>query len=132
MSPEMQELLDRWVKAIDSKDLDRLGSVFRREPDLVVFWSNGERSVGWDEARRHIDADLRQEISLLIDMQDARETCLGDDARVLTFRYEITLTVGEDSASFRRLASMAVDRTPAGWQIASLHVSTAAPSEPEG
>ena len=124
MSPEIQELLDQWIRAIETKDLDRLGSVFSRGPDLAVFWSNGERSIGWEEVRRHIEADLRKEIELQVDMQDLRETPLGEDVRALTFRYRITLTVDGDSLGFRRLATMAVHRTPVGWRVASLHVST--------
>ena len=50
LSSEFQELLERWVRAIEGKDLEALKRVFRSSPDVMVFWSNGERTVDPQEA----------------------------------------------------------------------------------
>jgi len=121
---EIQELVDRWVAAVEAKDIDGLASVFHSGPDLVVFWSNGERTVGWDEVRSHIEADFRKKVDLEMTLEDIRMTSLVQDARTLTYRYAITVTVDGESQTFRRLASMVLRREPAGWRAAALHVST--------
>ena len=128
LDDKLQQLLDRWVRAIEDKDLDGLAAVFAQDLGLVVFWSNGERTLGWEEARRHIETDLRSEVELRLDTRDVRETVLGDDVRVLTFRYEITVAMDGDSVAFGRLASMAVQRDRDGWRVAALHVSKALPT----
>lgn len=124
LSSEFQELLERWVRAIEGKDLEALKRVFRSSPDVMVFWSNGERNRGWDEVRHHIEADFLQDVELSMTIDEPRSTSMGDDAAILTYRYRITLTAEDDSMSFSRLASMGVHRDAEGWRVASLHVST--------
>ena len=123
---EMQALLTRWEQAITAKDLDALAQVFRTGDELSVFWSNGERTVGWEEVRRHIEADFRQEVDLAMKVHDVHLTPLGADASVLTFCYDITVTADEETVTCPRRASMAVHRDAEGWRIASLHVTAAA------
>ncbi len=122
---ELRELLERWVQAIEAKDLDALARVFRAGDDLSVFWSNGERTLGWEEVRRHIEVDFRKEVNLTMAVHDVRTTSMGEDASILTFRYDITVTAGEDTVTCSRRASMTAHRDARGWRIASLHVSTA-------
>ena len=98
--------------------------VFRAGDELSVFWSNGERTVGWEEVRRHIEADFRKEVDLAMAVHDVHTTSLGEDASVLTYGYDITVTAGEDAFTCSRRASMTVHRDAEGWRIASLHVST--------
>lgn len=124
---ELRDLLDRWVQAIEAKDLDALGRVFRNGDELSVFWSNGEHTVGWQEVRRHIQADLCKQVELALKVHDVHTISVGEDASVLTYRYEITVTAGEDAVTCARRASMTVHRDPEGWRIASLHVSNAPP-----
>jgi uncharacterized protein (TIGR02246 family) len=119
------ELLDRWVSAIEAKDLDALAEIFRNGDDLAVFWSNGERTVGWQEVRRHIEADFRKGVDLAMQIQDLHTTPVDHSTCTLTYRYDITVTAGEDAVTCSRLASMMLHRDAQGWRIASLHVSTA-------
>ncbi len=128
-SSELRELLERWVGAIEAKSLGRLADVFRQDDHLAVFWSNGERSQGWDRVRRHIEKDFRQEVELSMKLHEVTTTCLGEDSAVLTYRYEITVQEGQESVTCVRHASMTVHRDPEGWRVASLHVST--PPAPE-
>ncbi len=129
LNSELQELLDRWVHAIESKDIVALAEVFRQNDDLSVCWSNGERSHGWDAVRRHIEKDFRQEVDLFMKLHDVETTSLGNDGAVLSYRYDITLRDGRESVTCSRHASMSVHRDPEGWRVASLHVST--PPAPE-
>jgi ketosteroid isomerase-like protein len=122
---EISAVLRNWVEAIEGKDLDALRAVFRDHDELVVFWTNGERNVGWEEVRTHIEADLRPEVALQIEIEEPRYAPLGDEAGTLTFRYEIRLTVHGDSTTLHRLASMSLHREAQGWRIAALHLSTA-------
>ena len=122
---ELRELLDRWVQAIEAKDLGALARVFRAGDELSVFWSNGERTLGWEEVRRHIEVDFREEVDLTMAVHDVHTTSMGENASVLTFGYDITVTAGEDAVTCSRRASMTVHRDAQGWRIASLHVSTA-------
>ena len=124
---KLRQLLDRWVQAIEAKDLDALARVFRAGDELSVFWSNGERTVGWEEVRRHIEVDFRKEVDLTMAVHDVHTTSMGEDASVLTFSYDITVTAGEDAVTCSRRASMTVHHDAQGWRIASLHVSTALP-----
>ena len=124
---KQRELLDRWVQAIEAKDLDALARVFRAGDELSVFWSNGERTLGWEEVRRHIEVDFRKEVDLAMAVHDVHTTSMGEDASVLTFGYDITVTAGDDAVTCSRRASMTVHRDAQGWRIASLHVSTAPP-----
>ncbi len=124
---KLRELLDRWIEAIEAKDLDALARVFRAGDDLSVFWSNGERTLGWEEVRRHIEVDFRKEVDLTMAVHDVHTTSMGEDASVLTFGYDITVTAGEDDVTCSRRASMTVHRDAQGWRIASLHVSTRPP-----
>ena len=121
---ELEAALRRWVEAIEAKDLAGLRAAFRDRDDLVVFWTNGERNIGWEQVRAHIEADLRPEVALRIETDDPRHTSLGADAATLTFRYRITLTVHGDSTTLDRLASMSLHRDAAGWRIAALHLSS--------
>jgi len=127
---ELRDLLDRWAGAVKAKDLAALASIFCSGPEVMVFWSGGERSIGWDEVRRQIEVDFRKEVELDMEMLEPRFAPLGDGAGALTFRYRITLRMEDDSLTFTRLASMAVRRDPSGWRVAAMHVSTL-PS-PEG
>jgi uncharacterized protein (TIGR02246 family) len=129
---KLRELLDRWVQAIEAKDLDALARVFRASDELSVFWSNGERTLGWEEVRRHIKVDFRKEVDLTMTIHDVHTTAMGEDASVLTFGYDITVTAGEDAVTCSRRASMTVHRDAQGWRIASLHVSTAPPPPSHG
>ncbi len=129
---KLLELLDRWVQAIEAKDLDALLQVFRAGDDLSVFWSNGERTLGWEEVRRHIEVDFRKEVDLTMAVHDVHTTSMGEDASVLTFGYDITVTAGDDAVTCSRRASMTVHRDAQGWRIASLHVSTASPPRGHG
>jgi len=122
---EVAAVLGNWVAAIEAKDLEALHAVFRDRDDLVVFWTNGERNVGWEQVRRHIEADLRPEVALAIEIDGPRYAALGADAGTLTFRYQIRLTVHGDSTTLHRLASMSLHREASGWRIAALHLSTA-------
>ncbi len=124
---KLRKLLDRWVQAIEAKDLDALARVFRAGDELSVFWSNGERTLGWEEVRRHIEVDFRKEVDLTMAVHDVHTTSMGEDASVLTFGYDITVTAGEDAVTCSRRASMTLHRDAQGWRIASLHVSTAPP-----
>ena len=123
LDPEVRELLDRWVRAVESKDLEALSGVFRRGHDIAVFWSNGERNIGWEEVRRHIESDFRKDVDLRMEVEDLRWIPQGDAAGVLSHRYRITLSQGGESMTFRRLATMSLHRDPAGWRVAALHVS---------
>ena len=123
LSNDIQKLLDQWVQAIESKSLADLASVFRQSDDLAVFWSNGERNLGWEEVQQHIEADFRDDVDLKMEVRDVRMTPLGADAGVLTYPYDITVNVGGDSTTFHRLASMTILREPVGWRVGSLHVS---------
>lgn len=125
IEPELRDLLDRWVQAIEAKDIQALSTVFRNGPELAVFWSNGERTIGWNEVRRHIEEDFRRDVELSMDLQDVGILPLGGDTRILTYRYTIRLSLAADSATFRRLATMTVHRDPDGWRVAALHVSNA-------
>ena len=122
---EVAAVLSSWVAAIEAKDLEALHAVFRDRDDLVVFWTNGERNFGWDQVRTHIEADLRPEVALAIQIDEPRYTALGADAGALTFRYQICLTVHGDSTTLHRLASMSLHREASGWRVATLHLSTA-------
>lgn len=121
---DVRDLLDRWQRGIEAKDVASLATVFRDGPDLLVVWSNGERNRGWKEVRRHIEADFRQDVELRMEIDDPLWLPLGGDAGVLSHRYRITLTDGGESLSFRRLATMHVHRDATGWRVAALHVST--------
>lgn len=120
---EIDAVLRRWIAAIEAKDLAALRAVFRADDDLVVFWTNGERNIGWEQARAHIEADLRPEVALQIEIDDPRHTALGADAGTLTFRYQIRLTVHGDSTTLHRLASMSLCRENSEWRVAALHLS---------
>jgi uncharacterized protein (TIGR02246 family) len=122
---EIAAVLRRWVEAIEAKDLEALRAVFRDDDELVVFWTNGERNVGWEQVRTHIEADLRPEVALQIEIEEPRYAPLGPEAGTLTFRYQIRLTVHGDSTMLQRLASMSLHREAPGWRIAALHLSTA-------
>ena len=124
LSPEHGELLDVWVRAVEAKDMDGLANVFRQDEHLTVCWSNGERSQGWDQVRRHIEKDFRQEVGLSMRLHDVATIRLGEDGAVLTYGYEITVRAGEESVTCPRHASMTVYRDPEGWRVAALHVST--------
>ena len=124
LHPELQELMDRWVRAIEGKDLDVLSRVFRCGPELAVFWSNGERNQGWDQVRRHIEADFQKELDLHMKPHDVAATELSDGAAVMTYRYDITITVEDHKETCSRQATMGVCREAEGWRVASLHVST--------
>lgn len=125
---EVRDLLDRWARAIEAKDMDALSSVFRCDDDLAVFWSNGERNVGWAEVRRHIESDLRQEVGLRMRIDDPVWVPMGAGAGVLSHRYRISLTTGGETLRFDRLATMCLHHEPGGWRIASLHVSAVPPT----
>jgi len=129
---KLLELLDRWVQAIEAKDLDALARVFRAGDELSVFWSNGERTLGWEEVRRHIEVDFRKDVDLTMAVHDVHMTFMGEDASVLTFSYDITVTAGEDAVTCPRRASMTAHRDAQGWRIASLHVSTGSPPGSHG
>jgi len=122
---EIAAVLRSWVEAIEAKDLEALRAVFRDHEELVVFWTNGERNVGWEQVRTHIEGDLRPEVALQIEIEEPRYAPLGADAGTLTFRYTIRLTVHGDSTTLQRLASMSLHREAPGWRIAALHLSTA-------
>ena len=130
LTPEVQSLLDRWVHAVESKDLEELAGVFHRGPDLAVFWSNGERNLGWDEVRNHIESDFLKNVDLIMKVQDPRWVPQGSEAGVLIYRYRITLRVSGDSLAFERLATMSLHRETVGWRVAALHVSNAPGDEP--
>ena len=124
LNPEFRELLDRFVHAIEAKDLDALADVFRKNDDLSVCWSNGDCTLGWDGVRRHIEKDFRQDVELLMRLGDVSATSLGEDGAVLTYSYDITVREGGEAVTCTRLASMTVHRDPEGWRVAALHVST--------
>ena len=130
LKPEVQDLLDRWVHAVESKNLEELAGVFHRGPDLAVFWSNGERNLGWDEVRHHIESDFQKNVELAMNVQDPRWVPQGSDAGVLSYRYRITLRVSGDSLAFERLATMSLHRETAGWRVIALHVSNAPEPSP--
>ncbi len=109
-----RELLDRWVEAIEAKDLDALARVFRAGDELSVFWSNGERTLGWEEVRRHIEVDFHKDVDLTMAVQDVHVTSMGEDASVLTFGYDITVKAGEDAVTCPRRASMTAHRDAHG------------------
>ena len=97
--------------------------------NLDIIGSNGERTQGWEEVRRHIETDFRQDVDLAMKLHEVLETSLGPDAAVLTYRYDITVTAGTDTVTCSRHASMTVHRGAEGWQVAALHVSTLPPAE---
>ena len=125
MPDSPQELLERWVAAIESKDLGALAKIFRDGDDVAVFWSNGERTVGWPEVRRHIETDFRKEVDLSMQVEDLHTTLVDGDTCTLTYRYGITVAAAGDAVTCSRLASMTLHRGTDGWRIAALHVSTA-------
>ncbi len=95
----------------------------------MVFWSNGERNIGWEDVRRHIQSDFRKDVDLKMEVEEPCWVSQGSDAGVLSHRYRITLTQGDDSLTFLRLATMSLSRGPSGWRVAGLHVSNSPPPE---
>lgn len=126
----VQDLLNRWKRAFESRDLDGVRSVLA-EDDRFVWLEDGEpRYRSADEIVRAY-ASFPKELSFTHTLRDIRIVPISNDA---AWAHLATSTKIEHSgrvvSEFTGAVLMITRRDATGWKIHAAHSSTSKPRSP--
>ena len=108
-----------WTRAVNNRSLDTLALLYRREPNLIALWPDGERTRGWNEWTakwKRGDAGLAQ---LNYVVEGAVVEAVTGDAGIATFRTSTDAVSAGQRTTVRGRVMQVWTRDPADgrWKI---------------
>ncbi len=128
---DVQNLLDRWKRAFEARDLDGVRSVLA-DDDRFVWLEDGEpRYRSADEIVRAYEG-FPKELSFTHTLRDIRIVPISNDAAWAHLATSTTIDhSGRIVSEFNGVVLLVARRDATGWRIHAAHSSTSKPRRPE-
>lgn len=127
---DVQDLLDRWKRAFEARDLDGVRSVLA-DDDRFVWLEDGEPRYGSADDIVRAYAAFPKELSFTHTLRDIRIVPISNDA---AWAHLATSTKIEHSgrvvSEFTGVVLVIIRRDANGWKIQAAHSSTSKPRSP--
>lgn len=123
----IRSVLDNYVKAVESEDIELYGKVVANDPDMVNFGTDAsERIVGWDALRKTIQAQFVALPGTKITVSDVTVNILsGGRSAWATSLWVFKATVAATGQAIEIPArcTWVLEKREAGWVIVHFHKS---------
>ena len=128
----VKDLLDRYIKAYASKDLEGMMSLFADDPDLVFIGTGEEEWVqGYEDLKKGFKRDFKQADEIDVGFENLTISSTGNVAWASMRMMMNAMVNGEEVILVGRLSIIAEKRENK-WLFVHLHFSLPASGQEEG
>ena len=115
--------ITRFTDAVQDRDIDALGTVVAREPDIVFYGSQaGDKQVGWEAVRRSFEEQFTEVSDITSEVLASTVSVIGDLAwAAYDLRY--TERGGSAAGAFETRWTCVLRRDADGWRFVHMHHS---------
>ena len=120
---EVREAIERFIAAVEHRDLEALGRVVAPEEGIVFYGSQaGDKQVGWAAVRRSFDEQFAEVSGITSEVLASTVSAVGELAwAAYDLRY--TETGGAAPERFESRWTCVLRRYPDGWKFVHMHHS---------
>lgn len=123
----VKSVLDNYVTAVESADIELYGKVVARDPDMVNFGTDAsERIVGWDALRRAIEAQFAALPGTRIAVSDVTVDVLSGGRfawATSLWVFKATVAATGQTIELPVRCSWVLEKRETGWVIVHFHKS---------
>jgi len=124
---EVRVVLDRYVQAVESEDLEQYAGVVAHDADMVNFGAFGAPIIGWEALRAVMEGQNAALDSIRVEQSQVVVKVLssGDDAWA-TSLWRFRAKSGKDTLDLPVRCTWQLQRRSERWQVVHFHKSIAA------
>lgn len=117
-----RELVRRWARLLEGRDVEHHADLFLRDPAPVVTFSDGHRAADWLDVRIRVKRDLERVAIGRVEVHDISTQPIADDVVVVSFQYDLHVRdMWGTDATAHRIGTVTLARTKDGLRIAAAH-----------
>lgn len=120
---EVREAIDRFIKAVEGRNIEALGKVVAHEKEVVFYGSQaGDKEVGWDAIKASFVEQFGEASAIKSEVLGSAVSAVGDMAwAAYDLRYRET--GGKAAGGFDSRWTCVLRRYPDGWKFVHMHHS---------
>lgn len=120
---EVRDAIDRFIKAVESRDIEALSHVVAHEKEIVFYGSQaGDKQVGWEAVKASFLEQFGEANSIKGEVRDSTISVAGEMAwAAYDLRY--TETGGRGAGGFDSRWTCVLRRDRDGWKFVHMHHS---------
>ena len=84
----VNEAFERLVDGIKQVDVDKVMSVYSKDPNLLIFNNNGTATIGWDNVKANVTASYAKVSNVTLDVTGLKVQMLGKTAAYVTCKWK--------------------------------------------
>lgn len=84
----VQDAFDRLIDGIKQVDVDKVMSVYNKDPNLLIFNNNGTATIGWDNVKANVSASYAKVSNVTLDITGLKVQMFGKSAAYVTCKWK--------------------------------------------